>query len=301
MIDKNDQTIIMRRISIYLGIVLGFYLLCWIVAVTLSGEIGHAVYRFLAFPLVFMGTPTIATIATRKITKDSSPWKLDLKVWKNKRALLFSAVVPATAIFAGAILFYSIFPDDLDFNGTVIVQNFAQYGVPTELHLTIQSMLLIGTVIVILSAVMIPYWFLGLGEEIGWRGYLLPLLCQKMSTRKAVLCSSALWGIGHAPLIYFGFNYGLDDNGAPWTGILMMLILCIVLGVWESYITLKTDNCMYAAIIHGAVNVIGEAGVLVSQSTQSSLLGPNPTGIIGMSGLVIGAILLFFKIERRKS
>lgn len=296
--NNDNKNITTKRIFIYLGIVLGFYFACWLLAVTLPDGIGHAVYKFLAFPVIFMGTPALATFLTRKITKDSSPWNLDLKVWKNWKALLFSAILPAAAIFVGAIIFYLVFPGDLDFNGTYLIQNFAQYGVPAELNLSIGSMLLMGFVIVLISAVFVPYWFLGLGEEIGWQGYLLPQLCQKMSTRKAVLLNSILWGIGHAPLIYFGFNYGLDYNGAPFAGILMMIVLCIVLGVWESHITLKTGNCMYAAIIHGSVNVIGETAVLVSLGTQSPLLGPNPTGIIGMTGLIIGAILLFCSMKK---
>ena len=53
-----------------------------------------------------------------------------------------------------------------------------------------------------------------------------------------------------------------------------------------SFVTLKTNNCMYAAIIHGAVNIIGETPIFISLFTQSVLLGPNPSGVIGMSVLL---------------
>lgn len=80
----------------------------------------------------------------------------------------------------------------------------------------------------------------------------------------------------------------------------MMVLTCIVLGTWSSYVTLKYNKCMYAAIIHGGADIIGEAGVWVSLSTQSTLLGPMPTGIIGMSMLLIGAIILLFKLPNHK-
>ena len=76
-------------------------------------------------------------------------------------------------------------------------------------------------------------------------------------------------------------NYGLDYAGAPYSGIAMMILFCMTIGIYMSFVTLKTNNCMYAAIIHGAVNIIGETPIFISLSTQSVLLGPNPSGVIG--------------------
>ena len=74
---------------------------------------------------------------------------------------------------------------------------------------------------------------------------------------------------------------------------------CIVLGIIFSYVTLKTGNCMYAAIMHGVVNIIAEIPVFCSVSMKSGLLGPNPTGLLSMTFLIIMAIFLFFKLEKR--
>lgn len=101
------------------------------------------------------------------------------------------------------------------------------------------------------------------------------------------------------PLIYFGFNYSNENPGAPWTNMLLMMLLCIVLGIIFSYVTLKTENCMYAAIMHGVVNIIAEIPVFCAISMKSGLLGPNPTGLLSMTFLIIMAIFLFFKLEKR--
>lgn len=286
-----------KRIVIYLAIVLGFYFFTWLLAVILPGESGTSIKAFLRSTPVFMGTPALATAITRKITNDKSPWNIDIKVWRNWRMLLFSAVIPATAIFLGAVIFYLVFPNDLDFSGTYITQNYAKFGAPTDISLSVGSMLLMGLIILIISAVAIPIWFIALGEDIGWQGYLLPLLCKKLPVQGAVLLNGTLWGMGHAPLIYFGLNYGTDYAGAPFAGIFMMILVCIVLGIWLSYVTLKTENCMYAAIIHGSVDVIGETAIFVSLSTQSPLLGPNPTGVIGLSVLFLVAVALFMRMK----
>ncbi len=52
--------------------------------------------------------------------------------------------------------------------------------------------------------------------------------------------------------------------------------------------------------IHGVSDIIGEAGVWVSLSTRSTLLGPLPTGIVGMSMLLIGASILLLKLPNGK-
>lgn len=285
-----------KRIFIYLAIVFGVYDSLWLSAALLPGEAGQAVYELLRFPLIFMGTPALAVFLTRKLTKDTSPLKFSTRILRNKKAFLFSAFGPTVAIFLGMILFYVIFPSDLDFSGRYISENFGAYGAPPDIQFTVPAMLKMGAILCVISAFAVPIWFVALGEDIGWQGYLLPLLCRKFPVRRAVLVNSALWGLGHAPLIYFGFNYGLDYVGAPFAGIAMMVFVCIVLGVWASYVTLKYENCMYAAVIHGAVDVIGETGVWVSLSTQSTLLGPNPTGIIGASILLVGAVILLFKM-----
>lgn len=159
-------------------------------------------------------------------------------------------------------------------------------------------MLFVFTIIsIIAAALMIPIQLIELGEEVGWRGYLLSLQVEKYGGRKAVLINGFEWGLSHLPLIYFGFNYSLDNFGAPWTNMLMMILVCMVLGTLFSYVTIRTGNCMYAAIMHGVVNIIGEMPVLLTYDLNPTLLGPNPTGIIGMSFLLIVAVFSLLKLK----
>lgn len=119
--------------------------------------------------------------------------------------------------------------------------------------------------------------------------------------RKSVLLTGCLWGVAHSPLIFFGMNYGDSYFGAPYTGILMMILFCMIIGVWMSFVTIKTSNCMYASVIHGSINIVGETGIFISLGTQDILLGPKPTGIIGMSVLLLGAVVLFLKLPKKYS
>lgn len=52
-------------------------------------SMGNAVYSFLSFPVVFMGTPALSVFLTRKIAGDKSAIAYNTKVWKNKKAPCF--------------------------------------------------------------------------------------------------------------------------------------------------------------------------------------------------------------------
>lgn len=120
-----------------------------------------------------------------------------------------------------------------------------------------------------------------------------------MDQRKAILVTGVLWGFCHAPLIYFGFNYGQNYWGAPYTGILMMALVGVVLNVWLSYVTIKTKSIIPATILHGAINLIGEFPALVAINNTNPLFGPNPTGLIGMCFLIVGAVILFVRFSQQ--
>lgn len=291
----KEEDITKKRIILFLSTVYGILYIPWMIGIIIPG-LGETVYAMISFPVVFMGTPALAVFITRKLTKDTVPLNFSARVFKNKKALSFSALIPGAAIFLGAVLFFLIFPEDLDFQAGYISETYGAFGAPQDIELTIGSMFLMGLIVYVISAAAFPIWFIALGEDIGWQGYMLPLLCRKMSVKCAVIINGVLWGLAHAPLVYYGMNYGTDYFGAPYTGMLMMIFVAIVLGIWMSYITLKTKNCMYAAMIHGSVDVIGEAGVWISLSTKSSLLGPTPSGIIGLSVLLIGAVILFLRM-----
>ena len=77
----------------------------------------------------------------------------------------------------------------------------------------------------------------------------------------------------------------------------MMMLACMTIGTICSCVMVISNNVMYSAIIHGAVNVIGEIPVFISVSHKSGLLGPNPTGIIGMSGLVLCAVIMLTRLD----
>ena len=138
------------------------------------------------------------------------------------------------------------------------------------------------------------------GEEWGWRGYLLPKVSKHFATIPTLLITGIIWGLWHAPMTIIGHNYGLGYWGFPFTGIGMMCVFCIVLGVFLSYITLKTGSCIPAILAHGAINGIAAIGIYFTHDGGNPFVGPAPTGIIGMIPFILVAIPMVMQLQRCK-
>lgn len=242
----------------------------------------------------FTAVPVVTALIVRKTTGIKSKSKLSLKVWKNCKMWLVSAFVPAVLIVFGAVLYFSVFRNEYSkvFEIGQLLGGDARIEISNPIWFCI--------VCIMISAICFPIQLLELGEEVGWRGYLLWFQIEKYGTRKAVLINGFEWGLAHMPLIYLGFNYSKDNPGAPWSNMILMMLVCIVMGILFSYVTIKTGNCMYAAIMHGVVNVIGEIPVFCSVSLKSGLLGPNPTGLVSMIFLIIAAVVFYAKLYKEE-
>lgn len=91
-----------------------------------------------------------------------------------------------------------------------------------------------------------------LGEEIGWRGFLLPRLMPLGKIRAYAILGIA-WGLWHVPIIWVGFNY--PDH--PVAGIGMMCALTSAFGLFINEMTLHYQSTLLAGFIHGAINAQG--------------------------------------------
>lgn len=116
------------------------------------------------------------------------------------------------------------------------------------------------------------------GEEIGWRGFLLPrLIGAGLGQWRALALSGAIWGLWHAPVvIHHGHNY--PDH--PYLGVLLMTVFCTLLGVIIGWLQLASGSVWVPGIAHGALNAT--AGLpLLMLTAHDSALGGMLTSVIG--------------------
>ena len=213
-----------------------------------------------------------------------------------------AALLPGVLTMAGAALYFLLFPGDLDLSMGYMSELLALSGQAAEVPaVTLPQVIGAGLVLTLIAPLVLVNHIAAFGEELGWRGYLLPMLIEGLGESRAVLLNGVLWGIAHAPLVCFGLNYTGEYPGAPFTGILMMVVFATVLGVFMSYLTLRSGSIWPACIAHGAVNAVREAPLLICAAGYNALLGPKPSGIIGMAGfIVLGGVLMFRLDKKRK-
>jgi uncharacterized protein len=94
---------------------------------------------------------------------------------------------------------------------------------------------------------------LAFGEELGWRGYLLPKLAA-MPRRRMLLFSGLLHGIWHLPILLLTPYY--HSHGNPLIVTALFLATLTVAGVVYGYLRLMTDSAWPAVIAHGTANAI---------------------------------------------
>jgi membrane protease YdiL (CAAX protease family) len=105
------------------------------------------------------------------------------------------------------------------------------------------TFLVLGTIQSLLSAT---------GEELGWRGFLVPTLAKHMSFGRLAVLSGAIWAVWHFPLIIFAdYNSGT----ATWYSLLCFAAMVIALAVILAWLRLRSGSVWPAAILHASHNL----------------------------------------------
>jgi membrane protease YdiL (CAAX protease family) len=94
------------------------------------------------------------------------------------------------------------------------------------------------------------------GEELGWRGFLVPTLAKTMSFRQTALISGSIWAAWHVPLII-----GADYNGGTpaWYSVMCFAVMVISMGFPFAWLRLRSGSVWPAAILHASHNLFVQA------------------------------------------
>lgn len=242
---------------------------------------------------VVMFFPAISVLLTRLITKEGfkNAW-LHPHFKGNIKTYLLAYFGPGILTLLGAVVYFLIFPSHYDPECGYLMMTMEASGV-TEANLPMSlSLLMIVQTVQALFLGPILNFFTCFGEEWGWRGYLLPKMAKKLPAIPMLLVNGIIWGLWHAPLTAIGHNYGVGYQGFPFMGIAAMCGFCIVMGIFLSYVTMKTKSCIPAILAHGGINSISTIGMYFTADGGNAFIGPAPTGIVGAIPLIIVAVIM---------
>ena len=249
--------------------------------------------------------PALGVLVTRLVTREGFKNSL-IKPRGFKRTwpwFLVAWFAPAALAVAGAAVYFLAFPQDFYPSMSLILSTAQQQaetaGGAQVTADALRSMLLMQLPFAVLMAPALNI-VTTFGEEWGWRGYLVPKVAAKLRIVPTLLVTGVIWGLWHAPLTVIGHNYGLGYLGWPVTGILAMCVFCIVMGIFLTYVTVRTGSCLAAAIGHGAINGFLNAVVIFSATGGNPFVGPLATGIVSGSAFIVVAALMLWDLRRRE-
>jgi len=293
-----------KRLWIFLAIAVG---VPWTAALILYLTMGATNLPMAAglANLIFITVPALAHIATRLVTREG--WKRTWLWPKFRRGWPFylaAILLPFLATIVGAAIFYLVLPGNFDPSLAPLRQYYAPYSVAPETNPWM------AFVIITLTASLGWLYRNGLfsiGEEFGWRAYLLPKLMRRFSggepvpggsldaaaARKASLLIGVIWGVWHFPLYIMGMSSDPSMTPGRLLAYLGLAVLSTcAMSVLLCWVTLRSGSVWPASIGHGFINGTTAIPGMALKGTADTLLGPGLPGLIGTLGYLLLALVL---------
>jgi len=272
---------------------------------TMAGELAN---------YIFILTPWLASIIARLVSREG--WRNLLLRPNFKcgwRFYLAAWFLPLLATIVGGTLFFLLYPNSFDANLGVVLAMVESS--PSQGSVNPWMILLSTTGSLMLISIPVNT-VVSIGEEFGWRAYLLPKLMRfftrsgpaknedlgvavegqaypgnfnAAAARKAAILTGVIHGVWHFPLL---FMTGSLVPEAKLFSLLGYVIFTSSLSVLLSWVTLCSGSVWPASVGHGAVNATSILPGYVLKGSPIPLMGPDVSGLIGGIGFTILALVL---------
>ena len=214
------------ELTTYLALTFGSSAIFWWLIIS-AGSLGT---RGGLFVLALMWCPGVSALITRLVFQRNlrgEGWTLGSPKWLG---LAYVLPLGYAAVAYGLVWLTGLGGVDLSRFKTPIV-----------------TFLVVGSLQSLLSAT---------GEELGWRGFLVPTLARTMSFRRTAIVSGAIWAAWHVPLIIFA-----DYNGGTpsWYSTLCFAVMVVSMGFPFAWLRLRSGSVWPAAILHASHNLFVQA------------------------------------------
>lgn len=182
-----------------------------------------------------MWVPAVSSIITQLIYNKNIKgfgWKLG-----KAKYIAFSYLIP---LAAGVIVYTFVWITGI---GGISFDNFfhKQQGIGIPFQFMIFA-----------SAGLFGSLCSAIGEEIGWRGFLVPELSKMYSYTKTSLITSLIWAVYHYPLLIFmDYNNGVSKVSS----IIFFTISVTAISFTTTWLRLKSGSLWTGAILHASHNL----------------------------------------------
>ena len=192
-----------------------------------------------------MWSPGLAALLTKRLFREpisDLPWK-----WGGARYAWLAYLIPlAYALPVYLIVWLTPFGGFLERD--FLTRTAAQFGWSNFPPTATLILFLVLTATIGLVAKTSR----ALGEEIGWRGFLVPELNKVVGFTGASVISGLMWAAYHFPVLLFG-DY---NKGAPaWYSLTCFTLMVVADSFILAWLTLRSNSLWPAAIFHGSHNL----------------------------------------------
>lgn len=282
------------------------FLISWGIEIALiaTGHTKDGIFD-LMFPLIMLA-PALSVLITKYTIKEP----LWVHFWlrpEGRKTLpytLFGWLGAFLLILLGGALYFVLFRDRFDWSMAEQIQYLRgeiDGGLKEYTDAVIRERLMQQ---IFLNVLLAPLYnlFTCVGEEVGWRGYFLNMLCDRHPKWRAVLINGLTWGIWYFPLVMLGMFYGKEYPGYPITGCLAVLIYCVALGSIYSFLTLKTNSCIPAIFANACFASLNGMWLLFMKGQEEAGVFVNPTltSPIGGWSVLAAAAVIFALLAKDK-
>jgi membrane protease YdiL (CAAX protease family) len=147
--------------------------------------------------------------------------------------------------------------------------------------------LLAGGLVQAVIVVTLITWPLALGEEIGWRGYMLPRLIDA-GVPHPLATSGLIWGCWHAPLVLGGIYYA--DSPSRLLAAALLIVSTTAGGVIYAWFWLDTRSIWPCVVMHAAWNAV------IGGAFDDATRGHHAELWIGESGILVTVVLVVLAV-----
>jgi membrane protease YdiL (CAAX protease family) len=164
----------------------------------------------------------------------------------------------------------------------------AQNNLADKLGLDISSPYIIMLVLILVNSTIGLFVSFGsLGEEIGWRGFLVPELYKHFSYTKTSFISGVIWVTYHIPVLFLLIAPRLEAS--VWPLLLFTMIGGVGISFILAWLRIQSGSLWTAVIFHAALNIHLQ-GFFMNLTTETSDLTRYISGEQGLMMAIVMAV-----------
>ncbi len=263
-----------RQVFSYIAVT---FLFSWLVMGAIAWKGGMAAAGF--WILLVMWIPGLVTIGMRLVTRDGwgdAGWKFG-----NFRYWILAILVP----FAIAGVSYAL----------AWALGVSTFSPPSAEMLARNDAASTSHLILKVLPILFFYGCFGaFGEELGWRGYLLPKLYEARLKRPLII-SSVIWGAWHLPLI---LGAGYASSNYPLLSAALFMLTILSAGTFAGWLRMRSGSIWVVMGYHAAHNLFFQTAFeIFNRPGDHSALLSGESGVIpcAVYGFTIGVSAWWLK------